>query len=171
MARGIDAPFEQAHLNGELDAGGFGALGRFADDLRRSEFFQWFSLTPDGDGAVYRPEGPAFRDKVTFRAKTEGGRLSTVTLELARPFIDNPRTRPFAVDIVKSLIAAVAGEVPLTHVLERDMLSSQCGADPALAALHGHCSSYEQQIGSFSIEMRNTPHNTLVVAIERSPAA
>ncbi|MFD0850459.1 hypothetical protein ACFQ00_19170 [Sphingosinicella xenopeptidilytica] len=87
----------------------FSAFGSRPRNLEKSAFFKWFGMTPAGD-SLWRPKGEAFRDQVVLAAETDAdGRLSVLTLSLARAMLDEPRQAMFGRDIVKSFLEGIAG--------------------------------------------------------------
>jgi tetratricopeptide (TPR) repeat protein len=95
-----------------------GFLGASLDILRtRNEFFSWFHFEPVGKGepltggviTEFRPSGPAFRPFVALRVTTDQDkRIRTLSLEIARRFIDDPKNGIFAADLAKSFLRNVA---------------------------------------------------------------
>jgi hypothetical protein len=95
-----------------------GFLGASLDILRtRNEFFSWFHFEPVGEGepltggviTEFRPSGPAFRPFVALRVTTDQDkRIRTLSLEIARRFIDDPKNGIFAADLAKSFLRNVA---------------------------------------------------------------
>jgi len=89
-------------------------LGRGLKDTIDHDFFRWFHLgpyeAPRGltDGATwhgFRPEGAAFRERVTVNLEADGGgRITEAKLCLDRAFIEHPKDGAFARDITVSFL-------------------------------------------------------------------
>lgn len=76
-------------------------------DARASELFAWFHLEPAERPDRFRPGGAAFHDLAALDVRADGhGRVTGLTLRLARRFIDDPRNGVFARDIMKSFLRA-----------------------------------------------------------------
>lgn len=105
--------FRRSEANGSKEP----TFGAFIDrgSLPETAFFKWFSFEPtaeatQGDQIVYRPSGPAFHALVSLTVDmTPAGQPRSFRLAVARAFYDNPQRSPFARDVIKSFLLAIAG--------------------------------------------------------------
>ena len=94
----------------------FGQFGDTQTGLTDNGFFNWFNLAATEEDAAgpgettYRPTGDSFHALVSLVSQAgPTGALQSLTLSVARSFIDDRRQGSFARDIIKSFLGAIAG--------------------------------------------------------------
>jgi hypothetical protein len=106
----------------------FGQFGGAVAGLRKTHFFDWFQLEPVGGASgagetVFRPSGEAFHALVSLTSRADAdGRLTGLSLNVARSFIDDARQGAFARDVVKSFLEAVSGGAAAARLLADEIV-------------------------------------------------
>lgn len=104
-------------------------MARTWDDLRGSEFFNWFHISEVGRVPGASPgettiacKPGSFQDAIDLRFTVDAsGTLGSAMLTLDRGWMAGERDAPFALDIVKSFLQEVAGSDPVLGALARQM--------------------------------------------------
>ena len=100
-------------LSNRPSTGPFGSFGDTPATLQNSHFFRWFNFARIDDAAedvdVYGPRNPTFHPFARLLVRRGwNGRLSGLTLRVARDFIDDRHQAPYARDLIKSFCLAAA---------------------------------------------------------------
>jgi hypothetical protein len=170
----------------------FGEFGETEASLLASGFFAWFHFESAGDASdadqrAFRPSGEAFHDLVllTTRATAEG-MLQGLTLSLRRSFIADTRQAPFARDLAKSFLGAVASAdlKPIAPLMDEIFFRDSTGpvlmrgprpqlpAKPSEGYLTfaGDQSAWATKFGQLALTMTNLADSTLfVMEARRAP--
>ncbi len=165
----------------------FGGFGDTVAKMTASGFFNWFQLerveeTAGPGETVFRPSGEAFHALVSLVSRAEAdGRLTGLSLNVARSFIDDPRQGAFARDIVKSFLEAVSGGAAAVQPLVNEIFFRaptapvlMRGAGPQLPeqpsegflAYTGRGSDWSMPLPGLVLTFANPSSDTFVVRAE-----
>ena len=94
-----------------------GLLDMTLPDALKTDFFSFFHLEETGREAVgkqpvviYQPSGPAFKKLVTVRVRlSPQGKITDLSIDMARAFINSRTQRVFANDMAKSILSDGVG--------------------------------------------------------------
>jgi hypothetical protein len=165
-------------------AGDFGQFGSSPRSFSASPFAKWFSLKPAPERVGrLRPEGAAFHDLVSIDMETQGVRLSALVLTISRAMIDDPRNGPFARDIAKSFLLALAADDAGIARLADEIMHRDVGAamirrgaappipvepSPAYRAFAGQGAAYVIDLPGLAIDIARGKGDALCIAARRA---